>query len=411
MNKIFTLSLIFWGSLWSFAQETKKDSLIEKDTKILVSKEKLKELHLDALPYYSFGKGVGITSPDSLYQFNIRFRMQNRFSVIDNDEDEKIGYEGYIRRLRLRFDGFVGNPKFGYAIQLSFAPKDVNGNHIIRDAVVFYKPNKEWLFSLGQTKLPGNRQRINSSGALQLTDRSINNATFNIDRDFGFQAHYLKQSTDKFSYNLKTAVTMGEGRDFVGVNNGLAYTARLEILPLGKFKKGGEYFEGDILREETPKLYFGATYHYNHNATKTQGQNGKTLENNQTRNLQSVLVDGLMKYNGWAAMVSYMQRNANNPVADVAKKSFVQVGRGFDTQLSYVFPSNWEIIGRFSQQNPYKQIENLVPKKNQYSIGVTKYIWEHAFKAQLEVTKDESFYLNGKKTNDWYARIQVEIGI
>lgn len=118
-----------------------------------------------------------------------------------------------------------------------------------------------------------------------------------------------------------------------------------------------------------------------------------------------------MKYNGWAAMVSYMQRNANNPVADVAKKSFVQVGRGFDTQLSYVFPSNWEIIGRFSQQNPYKQIENLVPKKNQYSIGVTKYIWEHAFKAQLEVTKDESFYLNGKKTNDWYARIQVEIGI
>lgn len=152
MNKIFTLSLIFWGSLWSFAQETKKDSLIEKDTKVLVSKEKLKELHLDALPYYSFGKGVGITSPDSLYQFNIRFRMQNRFSVIDNDEDEKIGYEGYIRRLRLRFDGFVGNPKFGYAIQLSFAPKDVNGNHIIRDAVVFYKPNKKWLFSLGQTK-------------------------------------------------------------------------------------------------------------------------------------------------------------------------------------------------------------------------------------------------------------------
>ncbi len=37
------------------------------------------DLKLSALPYYSFGKGVGITSPDSLYQFNIRkFMSINR---------------------------------------------------------------------------------------------------------------------------------------------------------------------------------------------------------------------------------------------------------------------------------------------------------------------------------------------
>lgn len=29
-------------------------------------------------PYFTFGKGIGIISPDSLYQLNIRFRMQNR---------------------------------------------------------------------------------------------------------------------------------------------------------------------------------------------------------------------------------------------------------------------------------------------------------------------------------------------
>ena len=190
------------------------------------------DLKLDALPYYSFGKGLGITSPDSLFQLNIRFRMQNRVTFIQ-DEDSVAAYSGEIRRLRLRFDGYVGNPKFLYVIQLSFAPGDVGeaqdgeNINIIRDAAVFYRPNKKWTFLFGQTKLPGNRQRVNSSGAIQLTDRSINNARFTIDRDFGFQAYYLNEIKDKFSYNIKTAVSTGEGRNWTkSADNGVALTGK-----------------------------------------------------------------------------------------------------------------------------------------------------------------------------------------
>ncbi|HEU4496528.1 MAG TPA: porin, partial [Flavobacterium sp.] len=210
------------------------------------------DLKLSALPYYSYGKGLGLTSPDSLFQLNIRFRMQNRVTYIEN-EGEETAYDGQIRRLRLRFDGYVGNPKFLYAIQLSFAPGDVGeiqegeNINIIRDAIVFYRPNKNWNFGFGQTKLPGNRQRINSSGGLQLTDRTINNAKFTIDRDFGFQAHYLHEDLDKFSYNLKAAVTTGEGRNWTKSNdNGVAITAKAEIYPFGSFKKDGTFFEGDL---------------------------------------------------------------------------------------------------------------------------------------------------------------------
>ena len=74
------------------------------------------DLKLAALPYYSYGKGLGITSPDSLFQLNIRFRMQNRVTFIQN-EGEDAAYSGEIRRLRLRFDGYVGNPHFLYALQ------------------------------------------------------------------------------------------------------------------------------------------------------------------------------------------------------------------------------------------------------------------------------------------------------
>lgn len=82
------------------------------------------DVKLASLPYYAYGRGLGITSPDSIFQLNIRFRMQNRMSYIQNEDQEEI-LDGHIRRLRLRFDGYVGNPKFLYAIQLSFAPGDV----------------------------------------------------------------------------------------------------------------------------------------------------------------------------------------------------------------------------------------------------------------------------------------------
>ena len=405
------IGLFFLFVALSLSAQKKDTIVVDQDT----------EIKIEALPYYNFGKGVGMTSPDSLFQMNIRFRMQNRLDI-SNDEG-KTSYEAMIRRLRLRFDGYVGDPRFLYAIQLSFSPKDVgpleeSGDlNIIRDAMVFFNPNKNFSFGFGQTKLPGNRQRVNSSGALQLTDRSINNSNFNIDRDFGLHAYYLNNySRDKFGFNIKTAVSTGEGRNWTKTkDDGLAYTARLELFPLGSFKKGGEYFEGDLMREETPKIYIGGTYHYNHKAQRASGQTGKTLF--EQRSMSSVLLDAMMKYNGFAFMTSYMSRNTPgeipvtyNPL-DISESKYVNSGNGFDAQLSYTLPSKWEFIGRYSQLNPHRDIFKFMPKQQQYSFGITKYIWEHAFKAQMEISKNNFQFMDGKKDDNWYVRFQIEMGI
>jgi hypothetical protein len=377
------------------------------------------DLKLSALPYYSYGKGLGLTSPDSIFQFNIRFRMQNRVTYMQND-GEKSAIDGQIRRLRLRFDGYVGDPRFLYAIQLSFAPGDVGevregeNVNIIRDAVLFYRPNKNWNIGFGQTKLPGNRQRVNSSGALQLTDRTINNARFTIDRDFGLQVHNLNEYADKFSYNFKGAVSMGEGRNSTEEpDNGLAYTGKVELFPLGAFTRDGTYFEGDLVREATPKLLFSGVYQFNNKARRTQGQLGNDLF--EKRDMQSILLDAMFKYDGWSFQTAYMQRIANDPVTvnpdDATDVEYVFTGNGFDYQLSYIFPSNYEIIGRFSTQNVNDDIQALAPDTNQYSIGLTKYIWEHSFKAQAELTLDDQQFFDGSSRQNWYVRFQVEIGI
>lgn len=374
------------------------------------SQEELSWKQLESLPYYDFGKGIGITTPDSLYQVQMRFRMQNRFEG-DLTNDNQVRYSTEIRRLRLRFDGYVIDPKFAYTLQLSFSPGDVGGSsvNIIRDAMVYYRPDKYWSLGFGQTKLPGNRQRVNSSGALQLTDRSITNAMFNIDRDFGFFAAY--QNAQSFGYNIKTAITSGEGRNFTGEDKGLAFTGRIELFPLGRFQKGGEFFEGDLKREETPKLYIGSTYHFNNKATKAQGQRGDKLL--EERDLHSFFTDVALKYNGWALMGSYMQRTTSNPITSdgVNPDVYVQAGYGFDTQASYVFTNQWEISGRYSYLTPQSELRTFVPKQNELALGVTKYIWEHTFKVQIEVARSEKIPFVGASTNDWYVRFQVEIGI
>lgn len=385
----------------------------------LVNAQDDNDIKLTALPYYNYGKGLGLTSPDSLFQFNIRFRMQNRLTYLA-DEDEDPAYEAMIRRLRLRFDGYVGDPKIVYAIQLSFSPGDVGeledgGNlNVIRDAIVFYRPNKHWNIGFGQTKLPGNRQRVNSSGALQLTDRSINNARFNIDRDFGLQVYYLNENQDKLSYNLKTAISTGEGRNWTKApDNGLAFTGKLELFPLGTFRNDGTLYEGDIKREARPKLLLSGVYHYNQKARRTLGTMGDDLF--ESRDLKSMFIDAMFKYDGWAFQTAYMNRNAKNPITvnpeDISEQAFVYTGDGFDAQLSYIFPSNYELIGRFSTQKPHQDIEDLTPKSKQYSLGVTKYIWEHALKIQAEVTNTHFDYFDNTSAKNWYVRFQVEIGI
>lgn len=402
---LISLSLLSAGPLLAQeGQEEKRKAVTRGDN----------DIKLSVLPYYNFGRGLGMTSPDSLFQLNIRFRMQNRAEFTE-DEEASIG--AYVRRLRLRFDGYVGSPKFLYAIQLSFAPDDVGeiqdgGNlNVIRDAVIFYRPSEFWTFSFGQTKLPGNRQRVNSSGALQLTDRSINNAKFNIDRDFGLQIHNLNEFKDRFSYNLKLAVTTGNGRNTtVEGDQGLSYTGKVELFPLGAFANSGSTFEGDIERESRPKVLFSAAYNYNDRALKSQGVLGNELS--EARSQGSWLLDAMLKYRGFTAMLAYMDRSAKNAVIQTAgTPEYVYTGHGTDYQASYLFPSDFEIIGRFSAQKAAKAIHAFAPHQDQYTLGMTRYVWEHAFKFQVETSFNRYHYINNTTGKDWNARFQIEMGI
>src|SRR5690606_6891164 len=131
----------------------------------------------------------GITiRKDSVFLLNLRFRMQNRFGLtsVAGDDLEVATVDARVRRLRLRFDGYVLRDRLRYYIQLNFSHSDLDldGGGVakpIRDAMVYYHVNERFYFGFGQSKLPGNRQRVVSSGNLQFPERSIANGAYTLD--------------------------------------------------------------------------------------------------------------------------------------------------------------------------------------------------------------------------------------
>lgn len=370
-------------------------------------------------PYFTYGKGLGITSPDSLFSMNIRFRIQNRFAFkTESEEDLDVSeVEARVRRLRLRFDGFIYTPRLSYVIQLGFSRGDMDFEdlgypNVVRDAMVLYAVTKHFTIGIGQTKLPGNRQRVNSSGDLQLPDRSIVNSTFTVDRDFGIQLYYNNHFNDVY-YVVRGAMSSGDGRNITTSNRGLAYTGRLELLPFGTFINNGDYFEGDLAREKKPKVSIGATYSNNENAIRAGGQLGKLLY--EERDMVTLMGDFLVKFNGWALAAEYLDRSSPNPITvnTEGDERAVYDGHGINVQGSYLFPSDLEFVGRYSEVDPNNSIARLAPIIKQYTVGATKYVKGHRVKLQGDITlEDRNWLLNNEPdSKNWQVRFQVEAGI
>lgn len=357
---------------------------------------------------------------DSLFLLNFRFRMQNRagLNTLGGDEFSINAFEMRVRRLRLRFDGFVGNPKFQYYIQLAFSKADLDLESAViaqpvRDAIIYYIVSDNLYFGFGQSKLPGNRQRVTSSGNLQFADRSIANGLFNIDRDFGFFAYYTKKLKQDSYIQLKGVISTGDGRNASAINNGLAYTGRVEYLPFGLFLNNGDYSEGDLQFEPKPKLSIGMTFSKNVKANKTSGQLGQELFENRTMN--SFIIDGVFKYKGNAILAEYMQRTSNNPLTrnEAGDIRYVQIGHGVNLQLSKMIYQNSEVAFRYSFVEPGGQIASFQERVDEVLMGYTYYLRGHRIKLQGNFGYK---WLEGlpnldNSGNSWTGMFQVEFGI
>ncbi|MCE2776954.1 MAG: OprO/OprP family phosphate-selective porin [Algoriphagus sp.] len=364
-------------------------------------------------------KGISFTK-DSLFSLNMRFRLQNRIGFrTESGEDLSFEQTDFrIRRLRVRLDGFVFNPRIQYYIQLGFSKSDMDldGGEVaqpIRDAILYYHFSPNFYVGLGQAKLPGNRERVISSGNLQFAERSIANSFFTLDRDFGVFAYYTIPSQGKSVYQLKGAISSGEGRNPSVGDRGLSYTGRMEVLPFGKFTNGGDYSEGDLELEARPKLSLGASYNYNESGSRSRGQLGPELY--QKRDQRVFIADMMLKYKGWALLGEYFSRNASNPITynPLGLRQAVWVGSGQNFQVSKLISKQGELAIRYAQITPKQSIRNLEMQREETTLGYTHYVGGHRVKLQgnLGYSWANNQLLLSETANYWFGLFQVEFGI
>ena len=376
------------------------------------------------MPNVEVGKGVSFSSKDNRYKLTMRLRLQSMVGLTFNNAMGVQQTEACIKRLHLRFDGHVFTPKVAYSIQLGYSPSDAkelpNGNlNFIRDAMLYYIPSSSWSIGIGQTKLQGSRANINSSSALQFVDRSIVNSTFSIDRDFGIFAEFHNKIGKSFNYAIKGSITTGDGRNFVvSKNSGLAYTARVELYPLGKFTSRGEVSEGSYVREKSPKLAIGGAYSYNDRACRVNGQRSSLIIDDNRRSMQSWFADLIFKYEGFSFYTDVMGRLCNAPTildANGAVAQHIYTGMGINVQAGYIFAKNWEIALRHSTLLPdagtalYEGYES----SNQATLAITKYFIGHNLKIHADIsynyaTGAAADYMNNER---WMAHLSVDVGI
>lgn len=362
-------------------------------------------LHAQEISDTSFGKGlINFTAKDSTFSIKFAPRFQVRSISSWDYNTNQYGSPEHnfnVRRARLKFDGFAYSPKLQYKIELGLSNRDLSGANqfnrntprYILDAVLMWNFYENFELWAGQTKLPGNVERVVSSANLQLINRSLLNSRFNIDRDLGIQLHHKSHLGRSILMREKLAISQGEGRNVSeGNEGGLQYTARLEFLPFGEFQSNGDYVQADLKREATPKLMFGFTYNFNQDAVRERNGLGNYMfrsdESLYETDITTLFADAMFKYSGFSFMGEYAKRTADRPIATeldgTPTGDVVLTGNAVNLQAGYVFKSNYEIVGRFTALD-FESVTQTLPT-HQFTLGGSKYIVGHKLKVQTDIS-------------------------
>lgn len=351
----------------------------------------------DPLVELEWGHGLTVRSEDRSFSLTIRGRLQLLTEINVTPEtaaqpDSREDVEFFIRRARLVLSGTMLHPDLQYYFQLGMAPRDMEPDLLIpiRDAHVTWTGIPNLSIRVGQMKVPFNRERVISSSALQLVDRSPVNAELTLDRDMGIQVfgNDLFDLGDYLGYQL--GVFMGDGRMRLNEGAGFLYVARLQIQPFGEFEDS--YIEVDFSREARPRLSIGVGGAFNHEARRTRSSNGDFYQLAGFDYAHAEL-DFMFKYAGFSAMGELLYRQATGPSVRMGNVDGVDVTEtaanalGYFLQAGYLFEPMIEVAGRYSEIVPVTSAElpaTSVPPRREITLGLNWYPMEHALKLQFD---------------------------
>lgn len=338
---------------------------------------------------FSPGEGVSINSSDDRFAMRLRLRMQARAELRDEGEPE---LSAQLRRLRIVLEGHAHGIRNRYYLQLGLSPRDQLGalavddgsvrRTVVRDARIERRQHRDLELVIGQTKVPFSRQRLASSGELQLPDRALANEEFNLDRDVGMIARSRNLLGRGIGYAV--GVFTGRGRNsFEAQPVDLLYVARIEL--------GSEADEVDLERRSRLGLQVGAAYAFQDDAIADRGVFGDRFADGGSSDYHHATLDGQLKYRGLATQVAFHLRYGSDRRHGLidpggALPISPRSGLGGTAQLGMLLPNRpieWTV--RYAFVTPLG--DSSLQARAELGGGLTWYLAGHGYKVQVAYTR------------------------
>lgn len=361
-----------------------------------------------------FGKGVVIGTLDESFTLNIRARMQVQAMYYDAHDDTAADVtQMQVRRARVLFQGNVYGPQLTYYLQLAFSNRDTEPDVRLplRDAYFTYAPHAFANFRFGQMKVPYGRQRVVSSSAQGMVDRSIVTTELNLDRDVGVQVF----SKDLFGIGERLGYALGvfggDGRNRLATNAGYLFVGRLSLTPFGSFD---EFVEADITRDPKPRLSIAASAAHNQATNRPQSTIGAPYADPLVFfDYTHLGADFMFKWHGFFATGEWMLREANASSVSVEDENgeattfYSRQAWGGYVQLGQMLTTGLEISARYGHLNPLVATDPKLVLTHELGGGLAYYFEQH----NLKVQSDYFYYARNDdlKEGDHQVRVQSQL--
>ncbi len=355
------------------------------------------------------GHGLTARTADDRFSLSLRVRAQTRASWRSEEDgadrdDDTVGFE--LRRLRLLATGNFLGPRWRYYVQLGFSNQDTEPDLRLplRDAWIQWTGLRDLSLRFGQGKVPFNRQRVTSSSALAMVDRSTANGELNLDRDVGLTLF----SDDLFGLGgrlgYRLAVFGGDGRNRLATNSGLLYVARLQFSPFGGFDDGPET---DLTRDHRLRINLGVSGAYNAESVRSRSTTGDTysLGGFDQRHAE---VDLMVKWRGFSLLAECLWRQAVTPTRQGTGQGGAQLTErardawGYFAQVGYAFTTYLDAQVRWGEVFPIGE-GSPVARSRELGVSMGWYPFGHDLKLQADY-----FRLTGEDLSVGRHQVRVQ---
>ena len=359
----------------------------------------------------ALGHGVEVVSADERTRLALRARMQLRFSQLSEDPgDPPDVTEFQARRVRLLVEGHVLGEEVTYYLQLGFSNADTEPDlrSPLRDAYLTWARLRDLHVRGGQMKVPFGRQRVNSSSALQLVDRSIVVGELNLDRDVGVQV----MSDDLFGWGGRLGYHLGlfsgDGRNRLASAPGVLVVARIVLKPLGGFD---DLVEADLARSRTPKLAIGLGAARNQNTNRERSTFG-TPYTFARFDYTHAAADVTLRYRGLSVSSELIYRSPDRDFSEQTTpdgelvRELARGAWGYFVQAGYLATTRFEVTARFGELRPVGEgAPDLAARRRELGGGLSWYLAAHDLKLQTDY-----FYLPTEgRGNEHQIRAQTQL--